>query len=169
MRAHQARDWAAVEGAAGGGAKHFGDAAGALNHKQRLGVTFFAELVPHGGKFDLHGALEIGVKDGGHGAFVFAEFADDLSGEDDGEIADVKFLVLVADDFFYAAFVRGIQETPEESDDEAAGATAGEIANFFTDVVFIKRADDVAAGIHAFLYADDHVAWDERVGLVLHG
>src|ERR1700734_4024784 len=128
-----------------------------------------AELVPHGGEFDLHGALKIGVENGGHGAFVFAEFADDLSSEDDREIADVKFLVLVADDFFYAALVHGIQETPEESDNEAAGAATGEIANFFAHIVFIERADDVAPRIHALLYADNHIARDERIGLVLHG
>jgi hypothetical protein len=144
MRAHQAGDWAAIKGAAGGGAEHFGDSAGALNHEQRLGVTFFAELVPHGGKLDLHGALEIGVENGGHGALVFTELADDLSGEDDGKIANVKFLVLIADDFFYAALVRGIQKTPEQRDHESARTPTGEIANFFAHVVFIERADDAA-------------------------
>ena len=64
-------------------------------------------------------------------AFVFAELADDLSGEDDGQIADVKFLVFVANDFLYAAFVRRIQEAPEKRDDEAAGAAAGEICGLF--------------------------------------
>src|SRR5277367_62145 len=167
MRAHKAGDWAAVESAAGSGAKNFGDSAGALNHQERLGVTFFAELVPHGGKFDLHGALEVGVEDGGHGALVFAELADDLSGEDHGQVADVKFFVFVADDFFYAALVRGIQEAPEERDYEAAGAAAGQIANFFANIVFIERADDLAARIDALFYADDHVAGDERVGFVL--
>jgi hypothetical protein len=92
-----------------------------------------------------------------------------LTGEDHGEITDVKFLVLVADDLFYAALVRGIQETPEERDDETAGAAAGEVTHFFADVVFIERADDVAARIHAFFYADDHVAGDKRVGFILHG
>ena len=169
MRAHQAGDWTAIESAAGGGAENFGDSAGALNHEQRFFVAALAQLVPHGGKLDLHGALQIGVEDGGHGALVFAELADDLSGENHRQVADVKFLVFVADDFFDAALVHRIQEAPEKRDDEAARAAIDEVANFFADIVFIERADDVAARIHALLYADDHVSRDERVGLFLDG
>ena len=133
-----------------------------------LVVTSLAQLVPHCGKLDLHRALQIRIENCGECALVFAEFADDLSGKYDGQIADVKFLVFVADDFFYAALVRGIEKAPKKRNDETARAPADEVADFFADVVFVQRADDIAAGIDALFDADDHVAGDERVGLFLN-
>ena len=85
-----------------------------MDHEERFFVAAIAEFVPHGGEFDLHGALQIGVKDCGEGAFVFAEFADDLAGENYRQVADVEFLEFVANDFLNALFVNGIEEAPEE-------------------------------------------------------
>ena len=70
---------------------------------------------------------------------------------------------------FTAALVNGIEKAPEKRDDNAARAAVHEIADFFADIVFIYRTNDVAARVHALFHADDHVAGNERLGLFLNG
>ena len=140
-----------------------------MNHEQRLGITFLAQLVPHGRKLDLHGTLKIGIENRGHGSLVFTELSNHLSREDHWQIANVKFFVLVANNFLHPPFVHRIQKTPKQRDHKSARAPAGEIANFLSQVVFVQRPDYSAARVHTLLYADDHVPRYQRIGFVLNG
>src|SRR6516162_80749 len=169
VRAHQTGDRSAVERAAGGGAKYLRDAAGTLDHQQGLFVAALAKFVPHGGELNLHGALQIGVEDGSEGSFIFAKLADHLAREHNGQIANVKFLVLVANDLLHAFFMKRIEKAPEKRDHKTARAAIDEVTNLGTQVLFVERTNDGATRIDSFLDADNHVAGNQRIGLLLNG
>jgi len=92
-----------------------------------------------------------------------------LPRKNDREIADVKFLVFVADDFLDAPSCTGFRK-PQSSDTTRSPARHDLRGwrNFLSDVLFIQRTDHSAPRIHALLDADDHVARDERLRLLLN-
>src|SRR5262249_18728223 len=169
MSPHQARNRPAIKGAAGSSAEDFGDAARALDHQQGLAVAAVAQLVPHSRQLSLHRPVKVSVQNRRQSPFIFSELSHDLTGQYDRQVADVVFLVLVPDDFFDSLFVNRIEEAPQERHYESAHSPVDELTHFRANILLVQRPDHGPARINSFFEAQDSVARDQGLGLVLHG
>jgi hypothetical protein len=113
--------------------------------------------------------VQVGVENGGHGALVLAQLTHHLAGKNYRQVTDVKFLVLVADDFLHPVLVHRVEESPEQRYHETARAAGDQGTHLFANVIFVQGANYAAPGVYALLHANDHVPRNERFRLVLHG
>ena len=116
----------------------------------------------------MHRALQISVQNCRHGALIFAELAHNLPRKHHRHVADVKFLILAADDFLHLLLVNGIQKSPKQRNHESPRSFADQIAHFFTHIVLVQRTKHAPRGIDALLDSHDHFARNDGIGFLLH-
>ena len=141
-RAHQPGDRTAVEGAARRCLEDIAAAAGIVHHEEAAAIPLLAHLVPGGGELGLHRALEIGVEHRRHRALVLAKLGDDLARQHHRQIADMIFLVFLADDLLDPALVLGVHERPQQRHHDGPRAAVDEVLEFAPHVLLVERTND---------------------------
>src|SRR4051794_2153875 len=85
------------------------------------------------------GGAEGGVDGGGAGAFVLAEFGEEVGAEGDGEAGR-------AAEVAEAVFVGGVDEAEEEADGDVVQVAVADLLDDFLRGGFVEGFDDLAGG-----------------------
>ena len=116
----------------------------------------------------MHRALQVGIEDCRHAPFVFPQLAHNLPRQYNRHVADVKLLIFATDDFLDLLFMDRVEKTPEQGNHEGPRSFADQIPGFLSHIVLVQGTDDSTRGINTFLDADDHVARNNWIRLLLN-